>query len=220
MAAGPRLLLLQTVIRQRIIPAASNGLVSGLMWCHNITNALFAPSLITVEARCSQAPGYLWRSVCTFREQIGYSNGKSMNILKSFWLATGLRGALHSLLLYSYVLKVFQELKLQECSRDPCTSGWQHSGSWIILGWAGLETGDWASLRVSTSLTVACSWWLDVVVVESALEWQWRHLSTASWGSICGIPPPPYNNSTLQHCTLEPEHPTIIYYKFWLSNTY
>ena len=56
------------------------------------------------------------------------------------FLATGLRGVLHSLLLYSYVLKVFQELKLQECSRDPCTSAWQHSGSWIILCSAGLET--------------------------------------------------------------------------------
>ena len=89
MAAGPRLLLLQTVIRQRIIPAASNGLVSGLMWCHNITTALFAPSLIAVEARCSQAPGYQddhFKITCTFLEQIRYSNGKGMNILKYFWL--------------------------------------------------------------------------------------------------------------------------------------
>ena len=173
MAAGPRLLLLQTVIRQRIIPAASNGLVSGLMWCHNITNALFAPSLITVEARCSQAPGYLWRSVCTFQEQIGYSNGKGMNILKYFWLRDS----------EEHFIPFYFTLMSWKCSKN-----WNYKSVQEILAllvgntldressWAGqdwrLETGDWASLRVSTSLTVARSWWPDVVVVESALEWQ------------------------------------------------
>ena len=113
------------------------------------------------------------RSVCTVREQIGYSNGKCMNILKYFWLRDS----------EEHFIPFYFTLMSWKCSKN-----WNYKSVQEILAllvgntldressWAGqdwrLETGDWASLRVSTSLTVACSWWLDVVVVESALEWQ------------------------------------------------
>ena len=149
------------------------------------------------------------RSVCTFREQIGYSNGKCMNILKYFWLRDS----------EEHFIPFYFTLMSWKCSKN-----WNYKSVQEILAllvgntldressWAGQ---DW---RLETEhLCVSRPHWQWPALGGWMWWWwrvHWRHLSTASWGSICGIPPPPYNNSTLQHCTPEPEHPTHIYFKF------
>ena len=161
MAAGPRLLLLQTVIRPWIIPAASNGLVPGLMWCHNITTALFAPSLIAVEAQCSQAPGYQWRSVCTFQEQIGYSNGKSMNILKYFWLRDS----------EEHFIPFYFTLMSWKCSKN-----WNYKSVQEILALLLGNTLD----RESSSARQDCRLETEHLCV-SRPHWQWPALGGWKW---------------------------------------